>query len=273
MNQFFNIKRFARLMAYEVKTNYKRYLIAAAVCFAAVFVVTYISIYNYNIGGQLYFYEEYIRSLLICFAGFVAFAGLSFPALASKKNTISYLMLPASAFEKYTAEFILRIISGGILFLLIFWVSANCAAEVKAFIYNLEHHTNFSVNHLSLIKLLKTIFLIKTNNDINPSCYSSSDYWSIVFVKMTCITLIIFAFSVRLFFKRFALVKTTAVGIGIVLGVIWILFNFASDFINKYFLKNDLQSAVFNHYLLIILLVFCVILLLTGYYKLKEKKI
>lgn len=268
MNQFFNIKRFGRLLSYDLKINYKQYLIAAAICFAAVFVVTYIDIDTWNIEYKYLFYKAYLISLLIFAAGFVVYAGLSFPAFSSKKSTISYLMLPASTFEKFTAEFILRIILGLILSLLIFWVAVNCAAEVKVLVYNLEHHTNVLVEHFSFIPICKRLL---TNN--------FDDYTARTIIltaggaNMLFATFIIFAFTVRLFFKRFGVVKTAAAGIGIVLFLIWLTVTFATDFITNYFFQNKLQAIMFNRYFVIILLIFCVTLLVTGYYKLKEKKI
>jgi hypothetical protein len=270
MNQFFSLRRFGRFVAYDLKTNYKQYFIAAMILFAAAFVITYLEIDEYDIKGQDNLFYEYFNSFIICFVGFVVFAGLSFPAFSSKKNTISYLMLPASVFEKYSAEFILRIICGGILFLLIFWLSANCAAEAKCLFYNFENHTNYSVSNLSFIKLIKNIFYIKIHHDFyNWRRITSND----LSAKIFCATIIIFVFSVRLFFKRFALVKTVAAGIGIVLILIWAISTFATDFMDKYFLQNDLQGVVFFDYISILFTILCITLLLTGYYKLKEKKI
>ena len=268
MNQFFNIKRFGRLLAYDLKINYKQYLIAAAICLIAVFVVSYVIIDDYIIEhGQVI--NMYAQSLMICFAGYVVFAGLSFPAFSSKKSTISYLMLPASTFEKYTAEFIIRIILGGIFFVLIFWISANCAAEVKCFAYNLENHTNLSANHFSLSNLINNIFYIRSQYNVFEARTITTEDLS---VKMFFVTLVVFGFSVRLFFKRFGLVKTAASGIAILLIVFYSLFYFGNRE-SSMFLVTNFQVMFFNRFIAIILIIFCVTLLLTGYYKLKEKKI
>jgi len=268
MNQFFNIKRFGRLLAYDLKINYKQYLIAAAICLIAVFVVSYVIIDDYIIEhGKVI--NMYVKSLTICFAGYVVFAGLSFPAFSSKKSTISYLMLPASTFEKYTAEFLLRIIFGGILFVLIFWISANCTTEVKYFSYNLENQTNLSAEHFSFFKLIENIFHIRNEYDnCGPRAITTDD----LSAKMFFVTMVIFAFSVRLFFKRFGLIKTAVSGIAIVFIIFYSIFYFGNRESTE-FLVNDFQMIFFKRLIAVILIIFCVTLLLTGYYKLKEKKI
>jgi len=267
MNQFFNIKRFGQLLSYDLKINYKQYLIAVGICFIVSFVLTYIifidSVYDFD-------FRQYGVPFVMSFFLFVVFAGLSFPAFSSKKNTITYLTLPASTFEKYTAEFIIRIIFGGILFLVIFWLAANCAAKANVFLYNLVHDSNYSIKYFSYSPIVNRLLNPDLSDYDTPNRIRAMGRITIPLVVFP--TLLVFAFSVRLFFRRFAIVKTAAVAIGIILILIWFIATFAEDFL-AYYWDTLRMAIVFNRYVIVICAIFCVTLLLTGYYKLKEKKI
>ncbi len=70
--------------------------------------------------------EVFFNSLLIFFIIFgVLYTGHSFPSFRNKENTITYLMLPASVFEKFLFEFINRIVVMLIALPLLFWLTFN----------------------------------------------------------------------------------------------------------------------------------------------------
>jgi len=72
----------------------------------------------------------------------IIFSGLSFPAFRSKEKSMTYLMLPASASEKYIFEFLVRIVLYIILMPLLFWLVANFeGAVVHYFVPELTKHT------------------------------------------------------------------------------------------------------------------------------------
>jgi hypothetical protein len=55
----------------------------------------------------------------------ILYVGHSFPAFRSKESSIHYLMLPASALEKFTFEFIIRIVLALVILPLLYWVTFN----------------------------------------------------------------------------------------------------------------------------------------------------
>lgn len=72
----------------------------------------------------------------------IIFSGLSFPAFRSKEKSMTYLMLPASASEKYIFEFLVRVVLYIILMPLLFWMVANFeGAVVHYFVPELTKHT------------------------------------------------------------------------------------------------------------------------------------
>jgi len=83
----------------------------------------------------------------------IIFAGHSFPAFRSKERSMSYLMLPASASEKYIFEFLMRVVLYIILMPLIFWMVANFeGAVVHYFVPNLVNYrfsfSGFNHSHI-----------------------------------------------------------------------------------------------------------------------------
>jgi len=71
----------------------------------------------------------------------IIFAGLSFPAFRSKEKSMSYLMLPVSASEKFIFEFLTRVVLFIILMPLIFWIVANLeGAAVHYFVPDLINY-------------------------------------------------------------------------------------------------------------------------------------
>jgi len=60
----------------------------------------------------------------------IVYAGLSFPAFRSKEKSMAYLLLPASAPEKFVFELVNRILVFIILMPLLFWIIANLEGTV-----------------------------------------------------------------------------------------------------------------------------------------------
>lgn len=72
----------------------------------------------------------------------IIFSGLSFPAFRSKEKSMTYLMLPASASEKYIFEFLIRVVLFIVLMPLLFWLVANFeGAVVHYFVPELTNYT------------------------------------------------------------------------------------------------------------------------------------
>jgi len=64
--------------------------------------------------------------LAVVFIGFgILYVGHAFPAFRSKESTISYLMVPASALEKFVFEFVSRICIALVTLPLLYWLTFN----------------------------------------------------------------------------------------------------------------------------------------------------
>ena len=284
MNQFFNIKRFTRLAAYDVRINYKKYLIAVAIGFVGIFVITYYVsltsgdhfreiLYDKN-GNRLFKYFQDallaatqdihfttygIRELGYNFLLFFSiFVGLSFPALSGRKSAMNYLLLPASVFEKYLLEFIIRMIIGFGLFLLIFYFAANLALGTYEVYLNLKYAYLLGSNHIYVGAFSYKSWISTVYFDGKPTIDPVA-----IEITFMMVAMYISAFAVRLFFKRFAFFKTAVAVIGSVL-----LLGFGTyELINKGILPYS------RLYLIIFFPLAAVICVFLSYYKLKRRRV
>jgi len=80
----------------------------------------------------------------------IIYSSLSFPAFRSKEKSMTYLMLPATASEKFVFEFLTRIILFILFMPLLFWIVANLeGAVVHYYVPELTNY-KFSFTELSL---------------------------------------------------------------------------------------------------------------------------
>lgn len=262
-NKFFSPDRFYLLLRNDLMLNYKKYLLTILGAFIVVFVILYWNMPKAEFRGN-FDGIRYMQSFMMCLFGLGAFVGLAFPELGNKITTSNYLLLPSSVFEKYLVQFIIRAVAGSFLFLIIFWIDTHLArfAALRAFEgqYNVHTIENF---HLSMIFGGEQNTIIKS---------------AIVFA---CFSIGMFLFAVRIFFKRFALVKT-------VITIVAAFYLFASmmvtfshifypeniDFelkIDRYEIfhgLNNLDLWFFSVFYLSWLFI-----LPLGYFKLKEKQV
>jgi hypothetical protein len=156
-NNRFTIKRFLLLCRQSLIINKK--LIAVSIIGAAGILAIILfflqSINNFktwtNLSGMFVF--------LFCYVSWGGvFTSQSFPAFRSKEKSLVYLLLPASASEKFIFEFLTRIIALILIVPPLFWVVANIeGAIVHYYIPRLVNYEfSFSSGFEEIIKKWKT---------------------------------------------------------------------------------------------------------------------
>ena len=275
MNQFFNIQRFAKYAAYDVRTNYKRYLIAAAIAVIVVFVMTYIS-FEIALLSVLSNTEELntinwadispgsldlIKSLAIKLMTswiflYFSFVLLSFPALSGKHSITNYLLLPASVFEKYLLEFLIRIVLGGTLFLFIFHFASNLAINM------FELRLNAVFDGFNEWVKIDAFSYSRLWHSFNSSLETPSSIDDLILFMQAFIGLCTLAMAVRLLFKRFAFIKTAIVIIAFCSVFLYIVFNTDRDSMFEHTILDFLWGTLW-----FLLYVFF------SYYLLKKKRV
>ncbi|WP_075590003.1 hypothetical protein [Labilibacter marinus] len=132
MNQYFNIKRFLNYARYNFLINRKLYLLGFAGVIVGLFLVTLLFGYQHNLTNKTNWGTFFSASMAIILLPII---GHAFPALRKKETSITNYMLPASIFEKFSFEFVMKIIIIPALFLLLFPVISNSAMRMAEFIH------------------------------------------------------------------------------------------------------------------------------------------
>lgn len=135
--QHFDFNRFYKLLKFDITFNTKKYLIFIGVLIIVLFILDLFFIESVSTFKVLenndreYFYRksEYKSLFLVTFliALFLVVSS-SFPAFRKKESTSAYLLLPASALEKFLVQFIIRILLFSIVFIVVFWADFKLAS-------------------------------------------------------------------------------------------------------------------------------------------------
>lgn len=121
-NNVFSGKRFQLLVKQHFIHNAQFLLLSGGAYVGVIFIV--LSLVQAGNSLEPHRFESFQAFLITFVTVFgILYVGHSFPAFRSKESTISYLMMPASAFEKFLFEFVSRI---GVILLtlpLLFWIT------------------------------------------------------------------------------------------------------------------------------------------------------
>ena len=261
----FNIKRFYKALKFDLKLNTKKYIsfVVSLLVGLLLFDLFFIMQNNYKFTENNYqtlFYLAFIISIIIV-------VGTSFPLLKDKKSTINYLMLPASVFEKFLIQFVIRVLGFMILFVPVFWLNFKLADGI----YNLfEWKRHVKIDSFGLF----TPFRFK--DDIG-------DYF-ILFIICSLLSLASFLFAGVAYFKKKVLPKTV-ISFALFVLFLFVLFIIGTlifypekfhltnvpVFVNVYKIAEHLYNAQLFVY--VIGSVSSLFLLPLAYFKLKEKEI
>lgn len=264
-NQIFSIKRFINLIKSDLLINYKKYGLMILAISLVYYVILYLNMpkYSYNPQSVYNTYEYYPLFISLGLFTLAAWIGSAFPAFNNKNTARSYLTTPASTFEKYTAQFLGRIIVSTIIFLIIFWIDAR----------------------LARFTILNTV---KDNiPNIKPFTYSAfidrlkADTFTLWILPFGGLSLVLFLFSVRIYFGKHGLIKAI-LSLAAVIFIIYILFAVSTQFFYsgyKFFgVKTpDYQvTEKLNNgeiFTIIIFGVSWIFFTILGFFKLKEKEL
>lgn len=265
-NSFFNLNRFVLLAKQDLMINRNMYVLT--------FLVFAFGLYGYIVFQMNEYLFDYVDNAMIGYTywglyktvlmGFAVFVGTSFSGFGNKVKCVSYLLIPASAFEKYLYPLLFRMVFGWVVFSLLFWADA----------------------HLAQLTLMNTPKFISMKVTIAPFQFSMLEvavggvlvnlerFFSMAIVGM-------FLFAVPLFYRKQALIKAVLVFFVVLLTLVFVLVGFSYLFDpNMQGLKVSIQSfKVFNYlksvdlwsFFVFVVGWFC--LLFLGYFKLKEKHI
>lgn len=263
-NQFFNFKRFVLVLRNDLIINYKKYLLFLLGTMVIGTALIWLQMPKNN---QQYGFGEnrYFSIFMIALFGLGAVIGTSFPELNGKIKTTGFLMMPGSSFEKYLAQFSIRVIFGLLFFLLIFWLDTQIARLIALSSFE-------GAFDPGRIIAFDYGMLIKWYQDESFAFMVVSMIWGVGM----CL------FAVRLFFKRSPFVKVVlllSVSGYIFAGVMWVVAHIAYPEISWHDMRvPDGPSFikgynVFELYLAVSAHVTWITALFLGYFKLKERQV
>lgn len=285
---FFSFNRFYLLLRNDLLINYKKYCLAILVAFILGFVFLYGSMPRLVLGNEIenrlniFDSNRYMYIFLPSIVALGALVGSSFPDLGSKVKTANYLLIPASTFEKFSSQFFIRVICGAAIFLVLFWVDAQLARYISV-MQMVDAKTNLhyaNAEHIIEKFNYGMIFLYnKVNYPVEKIVYYKSiETWG---ASLFIVSIGLYLFSVRLFFKKLGLVKSiiSFVALFFILFLFMVIFShiFYPNTVGfdvslpTYTFQNDINNVEF--WLFLIGFVSPLFLLPLGYFKLKEKQL
>lgn len=266
-NKYFSFTRFVRLIKSDLLINYKKYLLLVLAAFVLCYGFLYLNMPKRNFGDSYYFdINRYMDLFMVTLFALGAFVGLSFPAFSNKKATRTYLLTPASTLEKYTVQIFGRFILTSLIFLLIFWLSA-------------------------LLARYTAIHAVKPD-EAPPAItvFHYSDLWAAIrkdefsawFFPFMILSIGMFLFSVRLFFRKAGLLKTVLSLAVVIFSFFGLMVLFSHIFYPAQVKGWDIHGTTYQllpklnngeFFSIIIFSISWLFLLVFGYFKLKEKEV
>ena len=281
-NQFFNTRRFCKLIYNDLLINYKQYILTIIGAFILGLVIIYLNIPRAHYGEFRHIFDasKYTQLFIMFLFGLGVFVGTAFPSLNSKVNISGYLLIPASTFEKFLSQFLIRIVAGLSLFLVIFWLDAHIARLISIS-QMIDYETKLHcADGAKIIDKFNFKMLFINFTDKNDSIHYL-DMTGIMACIFTTINIGLYLFSVKLCFRKLALVKTL-ISFAVVIYcfvISWAIFMhiFYPETIgfrinmSGYELSNGIN--IISMWMMIMLYAAPVFLLPFGYFKLKEKQV
>ncbi len=208
---------------------------------------------------------EVFLNALLAFASIfgILYTGHSFPAFRNKENTITYLTLPASVFEKFLFEFVNRILVMLIVLPFLFWLT-----------FNLEGYTFELFNGLGFNPVGISDFMAMDNP------VEKIPMWARVMIVSASFLVFVLPFTGAAMFAKHPLVKTLfsiAIIIAFYVTYIYILVEplglseYDIDESNLLLFPND-EIGGFQM-LTIVAVVANLVMLAVAYMKIKEKEV
>lgn len=259
----FNWSRFLNVCKQNVIHNTRLMVFASIGYCGVIFIVLTIGQLGNNLEPfTVEAFLQFMLTFLVIFS--VLYTGYSFPAFRNKESSISYLTLPASAFEKVLFEFLNRVALSLILLPLLFWVIFNLHGSV----FELFTKTDFDAIGPSDILAI----------DISPI---DSLFWAKFLIISCTVLVLVLPFTGAAMFSKQPLIKTLfsiAVILVIYFGIVYLVMEplgLSNYTINE---DNDLRLVPTNEnqalrFFACSAFLSVIVMLVVAYLKIKEKEV
>lgn len=262
IQQYFSLKRFINYFKYDVRLDAKTYLFFCVGIAIALFLANFFAL---NQTRSIFKLRDYQALFFVTFALCSVIAiGTSFPALRNKKEASNYFLLPASTFEKFLLQFLIRIVAFITFFFLIFWLEFKFTAAIYQ---SIEWEKTITIESFDLFSpftdLTRTLDLL-----------------AVVFGMFSITSFLLMGTA---YFKKYALFKTI-LAFGLLIGIFFLTMVayshiFYPEKMNRFF-SIELQDYKISEnlyniqlFLYILIMAASLFFLPIAYFKLKEKEV
>ena len=258
----FNWSRFRNLLSYGLLLNYKLgiYSVVSFLGISMLFMF-FIQLTNEYRSLDL---ESFLILFSVMYVGFgVLFSGTSFSNLRIKEKTISYLMLPASVFEKFLYEFLTKVM----LFLVAMPILYFLSYYVEGYLFDALSRS-FVFTPIDLDELAKVY--------LTPG--ASSGVAAQVFIHLVAIGILIIPFTGSVTFTKYPIVKTLFSCVTVVFFFVIYTYLIVEELgLNKFRIKESLliptsEVSAFRFFL-VGAVIFNLTLIIVAFLKLKEREV
>jgi len=259
-NTIFSFKRLLLLAKHHLVIDRRSSLLKISGFFISIVLVLFIGQFmghNYLTWNNNTYFGIFV---FFYFVGGILYAASSFKWLRSKESRYTYLMVPATSFEKYLFEFIIRILAYVILVPFLYWFLANLEGTIfKMFVPEFK---NFQFSFWDSM----------SNTDLGDT-----DFWENLSSINGILICFILPFAGVTFFKKSpfpklllsqAIISTALFLFGLIL--------FKVLGIEEHHAENIFSGNKENFFKIfsgIALLVTNITALIVGYYNVKEKEV
>lgn len=252
-NQVFNMNRFFRYSSFNLSMNSRTYwmqLLSMVFVILSMLMFTMLTADDFDLKDwRNVFLIAGIVSVLLFVAG-------AFPYLKKKETQIQFYMQPASVFEKFIFEFLLRFVGFMVIFPVLFWLIGELSYVLVSAIQSMRGQDMQGFYRVSV--LFDSFFV------------EDGELKTITFFFNALAVVMAFIFSGTCTFMKFALAKTAAFVIA--LG--------ALIFYHFYYMTQVLSLRIANENepnihedMPWLGALFVMLILAFGYFKLKEKEV
>lgn len=274
-NNHFNFNRFVRLFQQDLLINRTKYLLGIL----GLGLITYLLSYWFLSSSKysLIRNAENINNLyMVCFVFFMmavgVIVGTAFPDLTDKIKTENYLLSPASTFEKFLVQFLLRMGLFIPIALGIFWIAIRLAkASLLPEMINGNQFFDPAVVPYFEYRLLVT------RGD------KLWDTWQILLMVFGFFSYGTYLFAGTTFFRRFALVKMVVVFAALIGSILLFMVLLSHIFyphlthgfqieLKRFVIIENIDFGSIEFFLLTLSLLSWIFFLPIAYFKLKEKQ-
>ncbi len=261
INNTFNWNRFL-LVCKQNLINNKRLMIYGSIGYIGVIfiVLTIARVGNDFQPLEIRIFLEMMMTFIAIFS--ILYIGYSFPALRNKESSISYLIMPASAFEKLLFEFFNRVVLSLVALPFLFWIAFN----VHGIVFELGAKDEFNIITPSDLLAM----------DIPPL---DEIFWVIPLILSCSFLALVLPFTGAAMFSKQPLIKTmfsVAIILMIYFGIVYIVMEPLG--LGNYEVNGDLfllpegENGALRFFS-ILTSIGVIVMLVVAYLKLKEKEV